>query len=74
MDYTTEGEGGEEIADTFVLYVSPVKAAEEAEDNDQEANISAYIRVGESQIVYKVYSISYKNWRQRPTMTFATRK
>ena len=36
VDYTTEGEDGEEIADTFVLYVSPdpedVKAAEEAED------------------------------------------
>lgn len=64
VDYTTEGEDGEEIADTFVLYVSPdpedVKAAEEAEDEEQEAEISAYIRVGESQIIYKVYSSSYK--------------
>lgn len=62
VDYTTEGEDGEEIADTFVLYVSPdpedVKAAEEAED--EETEISAYIRVGESQIIYKVYSNSYK--------------
>lgn len=64
VDYTTEGEDGEEIADTFVLYVSPdpedVKAAEEAEDEDQEAEISAYVRVGESQIVYKISSSSYK--------------
>ena len=64
VDYTTEGEDGEEIADTFVLYVSPdpedVKAAEEAEAEDQEAEISAYVRVGESQIVYKISSSSYK--------------
>lgn len=64
VDYTTEGDDGEEIADTFVLYVSPdpedVKAAEEAEDENQEAEISAYIRVGESQIVYKVSSSSYQ--------------
>ena len=64
VDYATEGGDGEEIADTFVLYVSPdpedVKAAEEAEDEDQEAEISAYVRVGESQIVYKISSSSYK--------------
>ena len=63
VDYTTEGEDGKEIADTFVLYVSPdpgdVKAAEEAEDSE-ETEISAYIRVGESQIVYEVSSGSYK--------------
>ena len=63
VDYTTEGEDGEEIADTFVLYVSPdpedVKAAEEAEDGE-EAEISAYIRVGESQIIYEASSSSYK--------------
>ncbi|MCI9120849.1 MAG: DUF4340 domain-containing protein [Oscillibacter sp.] len=56
VDYTTEGEDGEEIADTFVLYVSP-----DPEDvEDQEAEISAYVRVGESQIVYKISSSSYK--------------
>lgn len=63
VDYTTEGEDGKEIADTFVLYVSPspedVKAAEEAEDGE-EAEIPAYIRAGESQIVYEVSSSSYK--------------
>lgn len=64
VDYTTEGENGEETADTFVLYASPdpedVKAAEEAEGDGQEAEISAYIRVGESQIIYKISSSSYK--------------
>ena len=63
VDYATEGEDGEEDTDTFVLYVSPdpedVKTAEEAED-DGEAEISAYIRVGESQIVYEVSSSNYK--------------
>ena len=63
VDYTMEGDDGEEAADTFVLYVSPdpeeVKAAEESEDGE-EAEISAYIRVGESQIVYKVSSSDYK--------------
>ncbi len=64
VDYTAEGEEGEEITDTFVLSVSPdpedVKAAEEAEDGGQDAEISAYIRVGESQIVYKISAGSYK--------------
>ena len=63
VDYATEGEDGEEDTDTFVLYVSPdpedVKTAEEAAD-DGEAEISAYIRVGESQIVYEVSSSNYK--------------
>ena len=63
VDYTTEGEDGEEIADTFVLYVSPdpeaVKDAEKAEDGE-EAEIPAYIRVGASQIIYKIPSGSYR--------------
>ena len=63
VDYTAEGEDGKETEDTFVLYVSPdpedVKAAEEAKDGE-EAEISAYIRVGKSQIVYEVSSSSYK--------------
>ena len=64
VDYTTEGDGGDEIAGIFVLHVSPdpedVKAAEEAEDDNQETEISAYIRIGESQIIYKVSSSSYQ--------------
>ena len=64
VDYTAEGKDGEETAATFVLYVSPdpedVKAAGEAEDDDQEADISAYIRVGNSQIAYKAAASNHK--------------
>lgn len=63
VDYTSEGEDGKETEHTFVLYVSPDpedrKAAEEAEEGE-ETEISAYIRVNESPIVYKVSSGSYK--------------
>lgn len=63
VDYATEGADGEEDTNTFVLYVSPdpedVKTAEEVEDGG-EAEVSAYIRVGESQIVYEVSSSNYK--------------
>ena len=63
VDYTREGEDGEEITDTFVLSVSPdpeeVKAAEEGADGDEEKEIPAYIRIGDSQIVYKVSSGNY---------------
>ena len=62
VDYTAKGEDGRETENTFVLYVSPdpedVKAAEEAE-NGEGTEISAYIRAGESQIVYKVSSSDY---------------
>ena len=61
VDYAAEGEDGGETADTFILYVSPdpedVKTAGEAEDG---AEVSAYIRAGESQIVYKISSSDYK--------------
>lgn len=56
VDYTYENEDGESVSDTFVLNISrdseELAAAEEGEDGD----ISAYIRVGESQIVYRVSS------------------
>lgn len=64
VDYTREGDDGGEVSDTFVLSVNPdpeeAKAAGEAEDDGQETEISAYIRVGESQIIYKIPSGSYK--------------
>lgn len=56
LDYTYENEDGEESSDTFVLNISrdpeELAAAEEA----GEGEVSAYIRVGESQIVYRVSS------------------
>lgn len=67
VDYTTEDEAGEEHADTFVLHISrdpdEKKAAEETEEDDDSVNetITAYARVGESQIVYQISSTSYNN-------------
>lgn len=56
VDYTYENEEEEEVSETFVLNISrdpeEVAAAEESEEEDDE--ITAYIRVGESQIVYRV--------------------
>lgn len=68
VEYTTEGEKGEEIIDTFVLFISrnpeELAAAEKAEENDEEAEeVSAYIRIGESQIVYKISEYDSDNLR-----------
>lgn len=64
VEYTAQEEGGGEGKDVFVLHVSPdpedVKAAQQTQEGDKEAEISAYIRVGESQIVYKISSANYK--------------
>ena len=68
VDYTYENEDGEEVSDTFVLNISRSleerKAAEEAADEDSEASektsaddeeeITAYARVGDSQIGYQI--------------------
>lgn len=77
VDYTTK-EDGQEISDTFVLSISrnpeELAAAEEAEANDEDAeDVSAYVRIGESQIVYKVSeynsdrlrAVSYNELRHR---------
>lgn len=58
VDYTAG-----ETAESFTLSVSPdpedAKAAEEAEDGE-DAEVSAYVRVGESQIIYKISPSSYQ--------------
>lgn len=60
IDYTAED--GEE--DTFRLLVSPdpeaVQAAGEGADSGGDGEIPAYIRVGESQIVYKISPGGYE--------------
>lgn len=54
LQYAPEGEdGGEE--ECFVLHVSP-----DPEDGEQEAEISAYVRIGESQIIYKISAEDYE--------------
>lgn len=56
----------EEIEDTFVLNISrdpeEIKKAEKNDDNsdDADSNITAYARIGESQIIYKLDAEDYK--------------
>ena len=69
VNYTSENEEGEEIVDTLVLNISPdpeeQKAAEEAakeeSDSEEEAEVTSYVRVGDSQIVYRISSDETKN-------------
>lgn len=68
VDYTAEDEDGTERSDTFVLSISrdpeELAAAEKAKENgedDADEDVTAYVRVGESQIVYKISHYYYKN-------------
>lgn len=66
VDYTREDEDGKEVSDTFVLSVSrnpeELAAAEEAEANDEEPeDVTGYVRVGDSQIVYKISEYKCNN-------------
>ncbi len=61
-EYPIETGEGEEATEPFVLHISrdpeERKAAEDAEDNGDET-VTAYARVGESQIVYQLSSSKY---------------
>ena len=69
VDYTAGDGDGNEGQNTFVLHISrdpeEKKAAEEAVESGGEVSadetVTAYARVGESQIIYKISSSSYKN-------------
>jgi len=67
VDYLLEDENGEEISDTFVLSISrsaedKAVAQESADEgSDHEEDFTAYVRVGESQIVYQITSTSFEN-------------
>lgn len=67
VDYTYEDEARNEITQTFVLQISrdpeEQKAAEEASDQEEgtaEEEITAYARVGDSRIVYRITANEYK--------------
>ncbi|MGN1166682.1 MAG: DUF4340 domain-containing protein [Lachnospiraceae bacterium] len=67
VDYTYENDEKEETEDTFVLHISrdpSEKAAAEGEGADDGASedetITAYARVGDSQIVYQLAGTSYE--------------
>jgi len=61
-EYPAETEDGEETTETFVLHISrdpeERKAAEEEADST-EGTVTAYARVGDSQIVYQLTSSKY---------------
>lgn len=68
VDYISTDEGGEEISDMFVLSISRSpedKAATQettVEDSSSEnEDFTAYVRVGKSQIVYKINYVEYEN-------------
>jgi len=74
VDYTYENEEEGTVSDTFVLHVSrdpeekkeAEEAADEAAEDDESDSyteteeITAYVRVGESQIVYKITGDEYE--------------
>jgi len=69
VDYTTKDEKGEKVSDTFILNISrdpeerksAEKYAEEEKDISKEKEITAYARVGNSRIVYRIASDRYKD-------------
>lgn len=68
VDYTEENEDGDEVSDIFTLHISrdpeELAKAEESEsenEDDAEEEITAYMRVGDSPIVYRLYSESYSS-------------
>jgi len=84
VDYTTEDKDGTKISDTYVLSVSrdpeelaAVKEAGEGKTEDDEETVTAYARVGESQIVYQIdesdytalMAASYHDLRHRDVLT-----
>lgn len=83
VDYTDEDEDGKEISDTYVLSISrgpeELAAAEKAveEDAEDEEEITAYARVGDSQIIYQIdgsaytalMAASYNDLRHRDVLT-----
>ena len=67
VDYTYDDEARNEITQTFALQISrdpeEQKAAEEASDQEEgtaEEEITAYARVGDSRIVYRITANEYK--------------
>lgn len=68
VDYTEENEDGDEVSDTFTLHISrdpeelaKAEASESEDEEDTEEEITAYARVGDSPIVYRLYSESYSS-------------
>lgn len=61
VNYTAKEEDGTERSDTFVLHISrdPEEKKDAEEQEDEE--LTAYARVGDSKIVYQISSAGYKH-------------
>lgn len=68
LNYSYENEEEEETSDTFVLHVGhnpeekkkDIKTSENDGEDLEEEEITAYVRVGESQIVYQILEDDYE--------------
>ena len=67
VDYPVESEeeDAEPVTETLVLNLGrnqeELAAAQESEEEDAEDSVTAYVRVGDSQIVYEITSLEYAN-------------
>ena len=65
VEYTAETEEGETTTESFELHLGrnqkELEAALKTEDEDEIYSVTAYARVGDSQIVYQITSLEYKN-------------
>lgn len=65
VEYTYKNDNEDEVSDAFVMHISrdpEEKAAAEGIDDEEEEeeSVTAYVRIGDSQIVYKLDSGKYK--------------
>ncbi len=62
VDYSYEDEAGETVTDTLTLSLSrdPEELAAQTEDGEEEEEITAYARVGDSQILYQISGSDYE--------------
>ena len=67
VDYADENEDGDMVSTTFSLSVSRdpqernTASETSAEETDEEETVTAYVRVGQSQIVYQISSEEYRS-------------
>lgn len=62
VDYTSKDEEGEEVSESFVLNISrDPKERKDADKDSEEEEITAYVRVGNSKIIYRITSDDYKD-------------
>lgn len=57
IDYRTEDAGGEDASDRFILHISRDPKERDSSDEDE---VTAYARVGDSPLLYKISSDSYR--------------